>query len=82
MVNDLKDGLLDGLDASLITARADIVDFLLSAFQQQVGVLAGGRLAQNAAGGIDEAAGLVFLLDDLKIRIDIGDGRDGLGNAG
>ena len=81
-VDDLENGLADGLDTGLVAAGADVIDLLLCTFQQQIGVLAGGCLAQDTAGRIDQAAGLILLLDDLEVGIDIGDGGHRLGNAG
>lgn len=64
-VDNFKDGFPDGLDTGFIAAAADIVNFLLGAFQQHVGVFPRGSLAQNAAGSFDQSAGLVLFLDDL-----------------
>ena len=64
-VDNFQDGFPDGLDAGFIAAAADVINLLFGAFQQHVGILAGGCLAQNAAGGFDQAAGLVLFPDDL-----------------
>ena len=41
------------------------------------------RLAlQDIAGCFDQTAGLIFFLDDLDVRIDVGNRRDGFRNAG
>ena len=64
-VDNFQDGFPDGLDAGFIAAAADVINLLFGAFQQHVGILAGGCLAQNAAGGFDQAAGLILFPDDL-----------------
>ena len=43
-VDDLENGLADRLDARLVAPGADVVDLLLRAFEQKIGVLAGGGL--------------------------------------
>ena len=81
-INNFQDRLLNGFNAGAILAVADIVQLLLGAFQQQgrIGFLAG--LLQDIAGCFDQTAGLIFFLDDLDVRIDVGNRRDGFRNAG
>ena len=69
------------LTPDFVAPGTDVVDLLLRAFEQKIGVLAGGGLVQDGPGGVDQAATLVLLLDDFKIGINVRDRGQRLGDA-
>ena len=71
-----------GRQGAGIAAGADLIDALLGVFQQQVGVGLVARVLQNVLCDTHQLAHQILFLHDLRIRLDVGDAGDRLGEAG
>ena len=71
-----------GRQGAGIAAGADLIDALLGVFQQQVGVGLVARVLQNILCDTHQLAHQILFLHDLRIRLDVGDAGDRLGEAG
>ena len=71
-----------GRQGAGIAAGADLIDALLGVFQQQVGVGLVARVLQNVLCDPHQLAHQILFLHDLRIRLDVGDAGDRLGEAG